>query len=220
MIRAAVLLITLAVCAPAQAATGWKPAGLVAPAATEDGKLQAALAVARSYWPDSPCAGREVVHLAADGQITATHTDDTLGMADAATCTVWVRGGQTHAGFCYVLAHELGHLAGRGHAEDGSVMGAGVPNVGACEQLELPAGWYAMVASLPGGGRGWHITPRAATKTAYVAVARPHGARCQRLLTLAHAARPRWWAVRIGRCSKRTTAVPQFGWGKPRLHGH
>lgn len=217
MIRLGVLLVALAACAPAQAATGWKPAGLTPPPATEAGKLQAALDIARGYWTGSPCAGREVVHLTADDQLTATHSDGALGMADAASCTVWIRAGQTPAGFCYTLAHELGHLAGRDHVEDGSVMGAGIPTVGACEQLELPAGWYSMVASLPDAGRGWSVVERGGRRGAYVAVARRAG-RCDRLLTLAYAARPRWSSVQVGRCSRRTTAAPQFWrWG-PRRH--
>lgn len=179
--------LALVMASSAGAATGYRPPGVSLPPATEEAKLAAYLGVARSYWPGSRCAGRETVRLRAEGQIAQWRPDrpGAQGIALVDTCEALISGGLSRGGFCSVLAHELGHLAGHEHTPAGtSVMSPEVPTVGAClAAAEGPTArrsedWYATVALLPNGGRGWHITPPIAGRA--TAVART--TRCQRVV--------------------------------------
>jgi hypothetical protein len=75
---------------------------------------QTSLDVARTAWPDSPCAGKEQVNVTdnlpadADGQ---AHIDG--------TCRVDIRPGLSDYRLCAVMVHEFGHLDGRTHQDTG-----------------------------------------------------------------------------------------------------
>jgi hypothetical protein len=83
----------------------------------------AAIPVARAAWPESPCAGREIVRLNADATLRAYDLldgHDSFARAGIATCEVWVR----HVTIplivplCVTLVHEFGHLAGYAHPDE------------------------------------------------------------------------------------------------------
>jgi Homeodomain-like domain-containing protein len=121
------VLFSLAMTAPAGAS--W-PAPL-----TDEAKLAAYLPIARASWPGSPCQGREVVHLRADAELAADDAIDhvdSYGRGIPDTCEVFLHSNLGALGFCSVLAHELGHLAGYGHTDDPTTTH---PN--GAEQLQL-----------------------------------------------------------------------------------
>jgi hypothetical protein len=167
MRRIAPLLLTLiAVCVAVPAAHAWTP-----PPDDDAGRLTAFLPLARAAWPGSPCAGREVVHLAGDAALRSQsvaltgHSGDVLnGMAAPQTCEVWLATGMTARTFCTVLVHELGHLAGREHsATAGDVMnGEGDIDWPACDRAATPT-ITALVddelrSLLPAPAAAWRIT--------------------------------------------------------------
>jgi len=143
MRRIAPLLLTLtALCVAAPMAHAW-----TAPPDDDPGRLAAFLPMAHAAWPGSPCAGREVVHLAGDAALRAQsaaltgHTGDVLnGMAAPETCEIWLTSGMTARTFCTVLVHEFGHLAGREHTTvKGDIMnGEGDIDWAACERATVP----------------------------------------------------------------------------------
>jgi hypothetical protein len=167
MRRIAPLVLTLiAVCVAVPTANAWTP-----PPDDDPGRLTAFLPIARAAWPASPCAGREVVHLAGDAALRAQapaltgHTGDVLnGMAAPQTCEIWLATGMTARTFCTVLVHELGHLAGREHTTAvGDVMnGAGDIDWPACNRATTPTA-AAMVEEelrsvLPAPAAAWRIS--------------------------------------------------------------
>lgn len=160
------ICLALVMASSADAATGHRPPGVSLPPATEEAKLAAYLDVARSYWPGSRCAGREVVRLRADDEIARWRPDvaNAHGAAFADACTILLRGDLPAERFCFVLAHELGHLAGREHEEGESVMSLDTSRLGPCVRatatIERSLVWYDLVARLPRQGRGWHIVRR------------------------------------------------------------
>src|SRR4051812_5670739 len=115
--------------------------------ATDAARLQQFLPIARAAWPGSPCAGREIVHLAGDAALRAqapviAGPGEALdGMAEPATCEVWLSSTMTARTFCTVLVHEFGHLAGREHTTTpGDVMnGAGDIDYAACDRETEPS---------------------------------------------------------------------------------
>jgi hypothetical protein len=117
-----------------------------APSADAD-RLARFLPIARAAWPGSPCAGRELVHLAGDAALRAQAPaiagpgEDLDGMAAPQSCEVWLASGMTARTFCTVLVHELGHLAGNLHsAAPGDVMnGEGDIDWGPCDRLTEPS---------------------------------------------------------------------------------
>ncbi len=143
MRRIAPLLLTLTVlCAVVPTAHA------AAPVPPDDaGRLALFLPIARAAWPASPCAGREVVHLASDAVLDAQAPEvagpgGTLdGLAEPETCDVWMAGGLTARTFCTVLVHELGHLAGLEHTTvPGDVMnGAGDIDYAPCDGATAPS---------------------------------------------------------------------------------
>jgi hypothetical protein len=180
MRRTAPLLLTLiAVCAIVPAAHAW-----TAPPGDDAGRLAAFLPIARAAWPASPCAGREVGHVAGDAALRAQapaptgHTGDVLnGMAAPATCEVWLAARMSARTFCTVLVHELGHLAGREHsAAAGDIMnGEGDIEWPACDRVATPP-VGAIVEDelrsvLPAPRAAWRITcgPRRGTERRCVA---------------------------------------------------
>jgi hypothetical protein len=86
--------------------------------ATTESRVQDLLPVARAHWPDSPCAGREVV--AVTRGLRTVQGDPAMGMAWVGDggCRVEIRSGLTDYELCTVLVHELGHLAGQAHSDD------------------------------------------------------------------------------------------------------
>jgi len=162
----AAICLALVMASSADAATGHRPPGVSLPPATEEAKLAAYLDVARSYWPGSRCAGREVIRLRADEEIAHWRPDaaNAHGVAFTDTCTVLLRGDLPAERFCFVLAHELGHLAGREHEEGESVMSPDTSRLGPCvaatATIERSLVWYDLVSRLPRRGRGWHIVRR------------------------------------------------------------
>lgn len=196
MRRLVLLTVALAACLPASAlaATGWKPAGVGA-YPSEEAKLAAALPIARSYWRGSACAGREQIVLrASDPPVEAPSAQ---GWGTSEGCRVWIRAGLPFPRFCYVLAHELGHAAGREHEPDSrSIMAPDTAHVGPCSTTRsIGASWYAAVDLLPEDGRGWHVRRRSAT----LGIATHPRYRCSRILSVDADA----FAVDllIGRCS-------------------
>ncbi len=167
MRRTPLLLILTVLClaAPA-AAAGWSE-----PPADDGERLERWLPLARAAWPDSSCAGREVVHLdaavalRAEAPVLAPGSSEPLqGMAEPATCEAWVAGGLSPLRFCTVLVHELGHLAGRGHTtEAGDVMnGEGDISSAACERAVRPPASVVLEQEL----RSRLPTPRSAWRIA------------------------------------------------------
>lgn len=82
--------------------------------------------VSAGAWPDSSCAVNAVIHYNAGPALDAEYPDGVWidgatgqpagGMADPATCQIWLRGPQTDdEDMCNVLTHERGHLAGLDH---------------------------------------------------------------------------------------------------------
>lgn len=192
------VLAVLLVAPPGHAATGWRPPGVVAAPATDAANLAESLPIARSYWPGSPCAGREQV-LTDDEFIDRKHPDaQALGMADPTTCRAWVRTGLDATSFCFVLAHELGHLARRGH-EDSGIMAPGSSSVGPCRVLLRRDAWYGTIARLPDAGRGWRLA-RKPGPYERVAIARHRGARCDRVVHFAQVDDAWVGALSMGRC--------------------
>lgn len=101
-------------------AKAWNP-----PPGTDEQRAAVYLPIARAAWPDSPCLDRETVHLNADDALALLDTTDgvhAVGRADPETCEVWIAGHLDPAVMCSTLVHELGHLAGMQHTNDGSVM--------------------------------------------------------------------------------------------------
>ncbi|HEX2102611.1 MAG TPA: hypothetical protein VHF51_03105 [Solirubrobacteraceae bacterium] len=144
-----------------------------APPADDPGRVAAFLPIARAAWPGSPCAGREVVHLAGDAALRAQapaltgHSGDVLnGMAAPQTCEVWLTSGMTARTFCTVLVHELGHLAGHEHSPTpGDIMnGEGDIDWPACDRATVPpvaATVHDQVRSvLPPPADGWRVRCR------------------------------------------------------------
>jgi hypothetical protein len=109
-------------------------------------RLAQFLPIARAAWPGSPCAGREAVHLSGDAALRAQAPaiagpgEALNGMAEPATCEVWLSSTMTARTFCTVLVHELGHLAGREHTTaPGDVMnGAGDIDYAPCDRATEP----------------------------------------------------------------------------------
>lgn len=95
-------------------------------AAFTQSQVDAAVAVAKTQNPGSPCAGREDIRwgnpaLAADVE-RVTGATFVEGWHPVGTCTVylWPRQGATVADLCTIAAHELAHAAGVPHShEDG-----------------------------------------------------------------------------------------------------
>jgi hypothetical protein len=123
------------------------PARAATPAPADDAaRLSRFLPLARAAWPGSPCAGREVVHLAGDAVLRAEAPaiagpgEALNGMAAPDTCEVWLASGMSARTFCTVLVHELGHLAGRGHTDvPGDVMdGNGDIDYAPCDRATEP----------------------------------------------------------------------------------
>jgi hypothetical protein len=139
---------------------------------TDDGaRLAQFLPLARAAWPGSPCAGREAIHLHADGALaaeapvlTGNFHDALDGMAAPSTCEVWVSSGLSAGKFCTVLVHELGHLAGRPHADTpGDVMnGNGDIDFEPCDEAVTPPATVAMMnevrSILPSPRATWRIS--------------------------------------------------------------
>jgi hypothetical protein len=138
--------------------------------ATDAARLQQFLPVARAAWPASSCAGRESVHLAGDAALRAQApalagpNESLNGMAEPATCEVWLASGMPARTFCTVLVHELGHLAGREHtAAPGDVMnGAGDIDWPACDRATEPSATEEVEdelrSVLPAPRAAWRIT--------------------------------------------------------------
>jgi hypothetical protein len=167
MRRIAPLVLTLiALCVAAPMARAY-----TLPPDDDPGRLAAFLPLARAAWPGSPCAGREVVHLAGDAVLRSQapaltgQTGDVLnGMASPQTCEIWLTSGMTARTFCTVLVHELGHLAGREHTTvSGDIMNAdGDIDWPACDHAVAPT-VGAMVDdelrdALPAPAAAWRIT--------------------------------------------------------------
>jgi hypothetical protein len=138
--RIASLLMLIAACAavPASHAFAQDPAG-------DPARLDRFLPIARAAWPDSPCAGRENVHLAGDAVLHAEAPviaggEALNGMAQPETCEVWLSSTMDARTFCTVLVHEVGHLAGRGHTTvPGDVMnGEGDIDYEPCDRASAP----------------------------------------------------------------------------------
>jgi hypothetical protein len=81
--------------------------------------------VASAHWPDSPCHGRELVHLVPQATIDAVLSEDApdthAGYAHrGGDCDVfiadWVQ--KQPRIYCSLLVHEFGHLAGHEHSAD------------------------------------------------------------------------------------------------------
>jgi hypothetical protein len=161
MIRAAVIvLVALAGAAPAAAVTGHRPAGVGA-APSEQQLADMFLQTARSYWPGAPCEGREVVQVDAGAAISERVGGDKAGMAIPEECRVLIGGGMPPTEFCITLAHELGHLAGRGHEPYGLMSERSMeigPCVPAAAAQEFAYQWRQAVADLPDDGRRWRVT--------------------------------------------------------------
>lgn len=162
-----VLLSALVFAGSAHAATGHKPPGVTLPPATEEAKLARYLDVARSYWPDSACRGREDIRLRADEEIaTMAASHGHKGYGDPNGCGVWVGADLDSIAFCLLLAHELGHTAGNAHSDDPSsiMWGPNLARVGPCMadagRVELSEAWYRAIRSLPNGGREWRVVQR------------------------------------------------------------
>jgi hypothetical protein len=86
------------------------------------------LPIARSYWPGSRCAGREQITLVRDlRRDTDALKADGLAI-DVPGCRVSIDANLVGLRLCYVLAHELGHLAGaEDNADPASIMHATGP---------------------------------------------------------------------------------------------
>ena len=112
--------------------------------------LDHALPVARSAWPDSPCLGRETV-VWDDAEVRRAYpTGPIMGMAYAGSCRVVFSAiaPTDRVGFCNLLTHELGHLAGFDHVIGGVGRWATMdPTPGRWAACDLPR-------RRPGHGRG------------------------------------------------------------------
>lgn len=94
--------------------------------ASDQARAALYLPTAQSYWPASGCAGREVINIiAADAVEIPGSGERGRGWGDQATCTATVIDTLSDAWLCTVLAHELGHLAGRTHTTDGFMSAGG-----------------------------------------------------------------------------------------------
>lgn len=99
--------------------------------------------IAGAAWPDSPCAGRVVVHYNAGAELDAAYPDGVWvdgshgeapdGMADA-DCQIYMRDPERphDEDQCGELVHEFGHEAGRDHQspENDGIMHLGYPDLG------------------------------------------------------------------------------------------
>jgi hypothetical protein len=133
-------------------------------------RLAQFLPIARAAWPGSPCAGREAVHLSGDAALRAQAPaiagpgEALNGMAEPATCEVWLSSTMTARTFCTVLVHELGHLAGREHTTaPGDVMnGAGDIDWPACDRATEPPATERVESELrsilPVPRAAWRVT--------------------------------------------------------------
>jgi matrixin len=133
-------------------------------------RLARFLPIARAAWPGSPCAGRETVHLAADTALRAAAPavagpgEALNGMAEPATCEVWLGATMDQRTFCTVLVHEFGHLAGLGHTTTpGDVMnGAGDLDHRPCDRATDPPDTEQVEEELrsvlPAPRAAWRVT--------------------------------------------------------------
>jgi hypothetical protein len=165
MRRIAPLVTLIAACLAMPAAHA-----LAQPPAADPARLQEFLPIARAAWPGSPCAGRETVHVAGDLALRAQAPaiagpgGELNGMAEPATCEVWLASGMTARTFCAVLVHELGHLAGRGHTTTpGDVMnGEGDVDWPACDRATQPSSTERVEEELrsilPAPRAAWNVT--------------------------------------------------------------
>jgi hypothetical protein len=166
MRRISLLFALIPLCVPVAVARAW-----VEPPTADDARLGRFLPLARAAWPGSPCAGREVVHLAATARLATeapaltTNPGDMLeGMAAPATCEVWMAAGLDTLQFCVVLVHEFGHLAGRDHDHvPGDVMnGDDQKGYDPCDQDVTPPAHVLlddqMRALLPSPRAAWRIS--------------------------------------------------------------
>jgi hypothetical protein len=186
---AAVLVLVLAV--PASAAT-------VSGTPADQARVQRYLPIAQAYWPGSGCAGREAIDVVeADSLILPDEGERGRGWAAQATCSVTLIDTLTDAWLCTVLAHELGHLAGRQHTELG-FMSAGGGRVPTAECLSAAAVPTSRARS----------RRRAPTRPERAGIARAMGMPGRCLTAWVSAAdRPRLWAL-IRR--RDLTACPQW----------
>jgi hypothetical protein len=160
-------LFTLTIlCMAAPAAHAWTQ-----PPDDDGARLERFLPLVRDAWPGSPCAGRETVHVGADASLAAEVATlapgpgETLeGMAAPATCDVWLASGLSAQRFCTVLAHELGHLAGREHTAAAHDVMNGVGDIAhePCERDVHPPPAVVLQqelhALLPGPRAAWRVS--------------------------------------------------------------
>jgi hypothetical protein len=167
MRRISLVSLTLVLaCALSATAQAWTP-----PPTDDSGRLARFLPIARAAWPDSPCAGRELVHLAGDTALRAEAPfiagahEGLNGMAAPETCEVWLSSAMSAQTFCTVLVHEFGHLAGRLHTtEPGDLMnGEGDVDYEPCDRLTVPPAGADQVEEelrtiLPAPRAAWRVT--------------------------------------------------------------
>lgn len=173
--RPLLTILTVLLALPgAPAAAVWTP-----PPTSDQARAELYLPIARAAWPQSPCAGREVVHTGPDADVALAANDRitgeaSIGMADPATCEIWLHTGRSAEEECDTLVHEAGHDAGYGHT---GVAGDAQAPPGpwatimypdsrahwpACVQATTPSSRYLaeqyVRQLLPHDGSGWTIT--------------------------------------------------------------
>jgi hypothetical protein len=168
IIISALAILALVVIGAAPAAAHWAP-----PPLTPEGRLAYFLPVARAAWPNSPCAGRETVHLHANID-TMDYSSYGYGSYDPAayalidSCTVEIsdRAPADAINWCSELVHEFGHLAlGPDHSDDpASIMFGGHLNVwepcviAASPPRPAPTAKNYVREMLPAPATSWRVT--------------------------------------------------------------
>lgn len=83
-------------------------------------QLGQVLPIARAAWPDSPCRDREMISIEPAPLTNPVSGNHTLGIAWPGTCNLQLEDSLLAQPelMCWVVTHEMGHLAGLPHSTD------------------------------------------------------------------------------------------------------
>jgi hypothetical protein len=138
----------------------------VVPAAAQaDPNVDRGVQIARSKWPDSPCAGREQIDVT--GPLFTDDGSPAFGLAHPDECRAEIVGTMSPSMLCRTTVHELGHLAGLDHTDaPGDVMNPASVAVPGCPvpflSLREARGWARNYAMARLDNRRWLTCKRLA----------------------------------------------------------
>lgn len=102
--------------------------------AVEPWQVGESIRIARAAWPDSRCAGREIISPEAPPE---SGDGDAPGGVDG-SCVVRIRDDLDPHRFCVALVHEFGHLAGQPHTTSGVMSNSPFVEYAPCNAVAEP----------------------------------------------------------------------------------